>query len=77
MRDTTALSGFNNIRQYMSYEIPCFPAYRAKLLSARSKSSGVISLKFLAAYSVAIVNGAALLFIVVKLLLAGLRRLTE
>jgi hypothetical protein len=30
-----------------------------------------LSLKFLAAYSVAIVNGAALLYIVVRLLLSG------
>jgi hypothetical protein len=36
-----------------------------------------LSLKLLAAYSVALVNGAALLYIVVRVLLAGLRRLTE
>ena len=36
-----------------------------------------LSLKFLAAYSVALVNGAALLYIVVRLLLAGIRRFAE
>lgn len=35
------------------------------------------SLKFLAAYSVAIVNGAALLYIVVRILLAGIRRFLD
>lgn len=33
--------------------------------------------RFLAANGVAIVNGAALLYIVVRLLLGGIRRLTE
>jgi hypothetical protein len=33
--------------------------------------------KFLAANGVALVNGAALLYIVVRLLLSGIRRLTE
>jgi hypothetical protein len=36
-----------------------------------------LSGKFLAANGVAIVNGAALLYIVVRLLLSGIRRLTE
>jgi hypothetical protein len=36
-----------------------------------------LSLKFFAAYSVALVNGAAVLYIVIRLLLAGIRRLTE
>jgi hypothetical protein len=36
-----------------------------------------VSGRFVAAYSVAIVNGAALLHIVVRLLLGGIRRLTE
>jgi hypothetical protein len=36
-----------------------------------------LSLKFLAANAVAIVNGAALLYIVVRLLLGGIQRLTE
>jgi hypothetical protein len=36
-----------------------------------------LSLKFLAAYSVAIVNGAALLYIVVRILLVGIRRLLD
>ena len=36
-----------------------------------------LSLKFLAAYSVAIVNGAALLYIVVRILLVGVRRLVD
>jgi hypothetical protein len=34
-------------------------------------------LKFLAAYSVAIVNGAALLYIAVRILIAGLRRFLD
>jgi hypothetical protein len=36
-----------------------------------------LSGRFLAANSVAIVNGAALLYIVVRLLLSGIRRLAE
>jgi hypothetical protein len=36
-----------------------------------------LSGKFLAANGVAIVNGVALLYIVVRLLLGGIRRLTE
>jgi hypothetical protein len=36
-----------------------------------------VSGKFLAGNGVAIVNGAALVYIVVKLLLIGVRRLTE
>jgi hypothetical protein len=36
-----------------------------------------LSLKFLAANAVAIVNAAALLYIVVRLLLGGIQRLTE
>jgi len=36
-----------------------------------------LSLKFLPGYSVALVNGAALLYIVVRLLLGGIQRLTE
>ena len=36
-----------------------------------------LSLKFLAAYGVALVNGGALFYIVVRVMLAGIRRLTE
>lgn len=35
------------------------------------------SLKFLAAYSVALVNGAAVLYILFRLVLSGIRRLLE
>jgi hypothetical protein len=35
------------------------------------------SLKFLAAYSVALVNGAALLYIAVRILIAGIRRFLD
>jgi hypothetical protein len=36
-----------------------------------------VSLKFLAAYSVALVNGAAVLYILFRLVLSGIRRLLE
>jgi len=36
-----------------------------------------LSLKFLSAYSVAIVNGAALLYIVVRILIASFRRFLD
>jgi len=36
-----------------------------------------ISLKFLAAYSVAIVNGAAILYIALRIFLAGIRRFLD
>jgi hypothetical protein len=35
------------------------------------------SLKFLGAYAVSVVNVAAVLYIVIKVLVAGIRRLTE
>ena len=36
-----------------------------------------LSLKFFAAYSVALVNGAALLYIAVRILIAGIRRFLD